>query len=128
MGNAASTTDQAYCAFCDWLDSRHKEIMDAENEALACVDARDADKFRLKMRKKAELLRDLPNGAEPLLAALDSDTGSAIAKRLRRFASSAGHSLDLDSVFYMSALLYNDDHKKGEPDNLQLYIEELRKS
>jgi hypothetical protein len=41
------------------------------------------------------------------------------------FSKNAQTALRLDSVFYMSALLYPGDHQKGEPDNLEKLIASL---
>ena len=37
-------------------------------------------------------------------------------------------SLDIGSVFYMSALLYPDDHKPGEPNALESWLAELERA
>jgi len=49
----------------------------------------------------------------------------AIREGLKRFADSADNALSLDSVFYMSALLYPEDYHEGEANDLELFAEEL---
>ena len=46
--------------------------------------------------------------------------------RLHRFSASARNALRIGSIFYMSALLYPEDHKPGQPDDLQVFIRRLR--
>lgn len=79
------------------------------------------------MCEKAELLIALSDEAKPLLASLPGEARFNLALALERFSGSARNAIQLNSVFYMSALLYPDDHKKGEPDNLQLFIERVER-
>lgn len=46
--------------------------------------------------------------------------------RLARFTASAENALALDSVFYMSALLFPDEYRDGEPNDLELFRDEIR--
>jgi len=52
--------------------------------------------------------------------------GAEISTRLEQFSMSAGAALRIGSVFFMTALLYPEDHKPGEPNDLETYISELR--
>jgi hypothetical protein len=63
---------------------------------------------------------------EEILQQLAEDAARAIQEGLRRFARSAGTALSLNSVFYMSALLYPEDYCEGEPNDLEAFLEELR--
>ena len=65
--------------------------------------------------------------AKPLLEPLPGETRFNYALALEGFSASARMSLRLNSVFYMSALLYPDDHKPGQPDNLTLCIDRMEK-
>lgn len=93
-----------------------KELYDNNNETA----------YRDLMRRRAELLRSLPERAtglpQPLRAAADFPS---VLETLRGFAQNADNALRLDSIFYMSALLYPDEHTPGEPNNLELLIREL---
>lgn len=120
------TPDQApLTAVIAWLRTRHGEIMAAEREALARMEAGDIPAYTAKMHAKAESLAALARDAAPRLAALPEPLRDRLAAALKRFSQSAGMALRLDSVFYMSALLYPDEHKPGEPDNLALFIDRL---
>lgn len=107
--------------FTDWLESRHSEIMGRERQALELMAKGDIAGYRAQMRAKAELLAGLADAA---VKAGYADS-KALAQ-LRQFSASAATALDLGSVFYMSALLYPDEHKAGKPDNLQKLIATLK--
>lgn len=115
-------------SFLQWLEEAHKQIMDSEGQALALLANDDASGYREKMREKAELLSTLYKRADPHLLTLPEDRRGPVARALRQFSASAATALDLGSVFYMSALLYRDDHRKGEPDNLQILIDSIRQT
>ncbi len=76
--------------------------------------------YRDLMRRRAELLRSLPGKAAALPAALrEEDAFSRVLEALEGFAQGASNALRINSIFYMSALLYPDEHKPGEPNNLE---------
>ncbi len=109
------TPDQtALTAAIAWLRARHADIMTTEREALALMEAGDIPGYTAKMRAKAESLAALAKDAAPRLDALPEPLRDRLAAALR-----------LDSVFFMSALLYPDEHKPGEPDNLALFIDQV---
>lgn len=109
-----------------WLEGQHKAIMACEQAALALLEKGDVDGYRAKMREKAQTLAKIAKEATTVLSDLPEPLRTNLEVKLSRFASSAETSLALDSVFYMSALLYPDDHKKGEPDNLAKLIQNLK--
>lgn len=120
------TPDQApLAAVIAWLRARHADIMATEREALALMEAGDIPGYTAKMRARAESLAALANDAAAPLAALPEPLRDRLAAALKRFSQSAAMALRLDSVFFMSALLYPDEHKPGEPDNLALFIDQL---
>ncbi len=93
-----------------------KELYDNNNEIA----------YRDLMHQRAELLRSLPERATELPQALRaSAVFPSVLETLRGFAQSADNALRLDSIFYMSALLYPDEHTPGDPNNLELLIREL---
>lgn len=114
-----------------WLWRRHAEVMAAEELALERLEAGDIRGHRRFMREKATLLATLADDAAAFLASagnLPPAMLNEIANALEPFASSARTGLSLDSIFYMSALLYRDDHKKGEPDTLSQRLDSLGRS
>jgi hypothetical protein len=91
------------------LESRAGERLHQDN---------DPERYHELMREKARVLADLPAVAEPVLQSEDPVLSERVAARLARFSQSANQALDLDSVFYMSALLYPEDHREGDPNDL----------
>ena len=110
-----------------WLRQRHTQVMQAEAQALQYLDANDTPGHNAAMRQKAELLASMADDAKPMLEFLSGELRFNVALALENFSASARTALRLDSIFYMGALLYPDDHRKGEPDNLILCIERMEK-
>lgn len=108
-----------------WLRQRHDVVMELEAAALACLNAGDTPGYTQGMHRKAESLAALAEDAKPLLAPLPGELCFNLALALENFAAGARTALRLNSVFYMSALLYPDDHKSGDPDNLTLCIDRI---
>ncbi len=110
-----------------FLEERAATVHALEAEAEALIhDKKDQAGYAAKMREKAELLADLAEDAEPLVNALEPVLAKAAGERLASFSGSAAMSLNVGSVFFMSALLYPDEHKPGEPNNLDKYAAEVR--
>ena len=124
---SANTNEQALANLIKWLRNRHAEVMAAESQALARIDAGDTPGHNAHMRLKAELLASMAEDAKPLLEPLPGEARFNYALALEGFSASARMSLRLNSVFYMSALLYPDDHKPGQPDNLTLCVDRMEK-
>ena len=124
---SANTHDQPLASLVLWLRNRHAEVMATEAQALARLDAGDTPGHNDLMRRKAELLAAMAEDAKPLLEPLPGETRFNYALALESFSASARMSLRLNSVFYMSALLYPDEHKPGQPDNLTLCIDRMEK-
>ena len=123
----ANTNDQPLSGLIIWLRNRHAEVMATEAQALARLDAGDTPGHNELMRRKAELLAAMAEDAKPLLEPLPGEARFNYALALEGFSASARMSLRLNSVFYMSALLYPDDHKPGKPDNLTLCTDSMEK-
>lgn len=91
-------------------------------------DNSDQEGYRQAMVSKAQLLANLARDATPKLMSVPISMRPAIEHRLDMFSQSAKRSLEIGSVFYMSALLYPDEHKPGEPNNLELWLVDLKRS
>ena len=117
-------------ALADFLDARASSVKAIEAEAEKILHGSgDQSGYAARMREKAELLAALAEDADALVTALeqaDPALGEAAGQRLEAFSGSAATALRVGSVFFMSALLYNDDHQPGEPNNLELYAREVR--
>lgn len=79
----------------------------------------DEKTYRLKLAEKTELLIGLPKALEYRLQELEPDLRSLLEKRLQRFFRNAAQAKRIDSVFYMSALLYPEDYKEGQRNDLE---------
>ena len=114
-------------ALADFLDERARAVKAIEAQAEEIIHVhKDQPGYQAKMREKAELLAALARDAAGLAAALPSPLAGAAGERLARFSESAGNALGIGSAFYMSALLYPDEHKPGEPNDLERYAAEVR--
>ncbi|MDR3358953.1 MAG: hypothetical protein LBN96_08950 [Desulfovibrio sp.] len=114
-------------ALANFLRERHSRVMALEAGAMRRVEAGDTQGYAAGMREKAELLSRLDEDAKPLLTPLPGELRFRLALALDRFASGARTALRLNSVFYMSALLYPDEHKEGMQDNLMAFIGRLER-
>ncbi|MHC1700949.1 MAG: hypothetical protein AB9900_08215 [Humidesulfovibrio sp.] len=117
----------AASVLADFLEQRAKAVRTIEAEAEALIHGQgDQAGYVAKMRAKAMLLADLAGDAQGLVLALEAKLAAAAAERLEEFSQSAANSLKVGSPFYMSALLYPDEHKPGEPNNLERFVDEVR--
>ncbi|OIQ51817.1 hypothetical protein BerOc1_00279 [Pseudodesulfovibrio hydrargyri] len=82
--------------------------------------------FQACLEKKAKLLAGLAENSWVLVERLSKNEADGVARRLEQFSMSASTALRLGSVFFMTALLYPEDHKPGEPNDLDAFIGELR--
>ena len=113
----------------DFLRERIRLVREAEESALHQMHSKgDETGYRGGMRRRAELLAAMSADAIPFLDAVAAERRPMIEHRLDMFSQSARRSLDIGSVFYMSALLYPDDHKPGEPNTLEAWLTELERS
>lgn len=120
-------TSNPAAALADFLDERARSVRVIEAEAEALIHGKqDQAGYAARMREKAELLAGLAEAAHELLDALPEKRADAAAARLEQFSGSAAMSLKVGSVFFMSALLYPEDHKPGQPNDLERFAAEVR--
>lgn len=113
-------------SFALWLSERRDFLRNLEKEAARVLEEdADTDKYRALMCQKAWFLEAFPEEAKKCLHGVAGDASSLITQRLERFSRSASRALELDSVFFMYALLYPEDHKKGEPNDLDILVAEV---
>jgi len=95
------------------LEAEGKEALHGRGDTIA---------HREKMLEKCELLADLPENLQDVLGAeASSPDGQRLLRGAEGFARRANQALDLESIFYMSALLYPDDYQDGEPNDLERF-------
>jgi hypothetical protein len=112
----------------DMLRGVAEKIRSLEAEAQrALLTNDDAVTHRKKLQEKTMLLIDLPDMMEPLLDEAPAAAAREIRAGVNNFARRAGQAMGLSSIFYMSALLYPDDYKEGDRNDLEKYIDQLQK-
>lgn len=109
-----------------FLEEKADRVRQLEAEGDAVLESEGQRSFQIKLEEKAELLAALGEKAWKLTEAVEGDLGKEIARKLDQFSMSASTALRIGSVFFMTALLYPEDHKPGEPNDLDVYIEELK--
>lgn len=118
--------DDRIKTLADMLRGVAQEVRTLEGEAQTLLHERnDPQGYRAKMVEKASLLAELADQAAKPLAALPPDLAKPLRERIARFSRSAATALDIGSVFFMSALLYPEEHKPGEPNDLETFVETI---
>jgi len=95
-----------------------------EAAAMEALGRGDTALHRENMMEKCEILQDLPDLADPYLDGADALTRK-LKNGLAGFSHRAGQALDLESIFYMSALLYPEDYQEGEVNDLERFLGEF---
>lgn len=115
-------------AFLNFLREQVQRISELETTAQNRLHDGDEAAYRDGMKARAELLANIAANAAPHLDCLPPEIRPMVEHRLDMFAQSARRGLDIGSVFYMSALLYPDDHQPGQPNNLERWLAELERN
>lgn len=111
--------------FKAFLQKYHDDVMGCEARANAALKEGKSDVYTECMKEKAQKMCDINTAAAPYLQKLPADLAGECGHTLHRFHASANNGLRLNSPFYWSALLWNDDYKPGDTDNFQLFINSL---
>lgn len=96
-----------------------------ETEARAAIEGGDEARYRQLYAEKVDILLGLPDLMEPHLAGLPEPLAEQLADEAEGFAVRAGRAKSLNSIFYMYALLYPDDYRDGDPNDLERFIDRL---
>jgi hypothetical protein len=110
----------------DYLEHISADVKRIEADGESALAEGGQTAFQACLEKKAKLLAGLAENAWVLVERLSNVEADGVARRLEQFSMSASTALRLGSVFFMTALLYPEDHQPGEPNDLDAYIEELR--
>ena len=109
------------------LQSAAETIRRIEGEAREALFTRDdPETHREKLQEKTMLLMELPDLAGPYYDGMAQDVRAEFETGLNSFAMKAAQALELSSIFYMSALLYPEDYKEGDRNDLESFIDRLR--
>jgi len=102
------------------LRSAGEAVRDIEKRAHDALHGRgDEAGYRKLMREKCDILMGLPEAGTALLAGAKGAVFDDLRAELASLASRAGQAVKIGSVFYMAALLYPDDYKDGDPNDLE---------
>ncbi|CCH47332.1 hypothetical protein [Pseudodesulfovibrio piezophilus] len=110
----------------EFLAQQATLVHDLEKEGEALLAEKGQRAFQVKLEEKAEILAALGEKAWPLTEAVDGELGKDIARKLEQFSMSASTALRIGSVFFMTALLYPEDHISGGPNDLDILVRELK--
>ncbi|KHK00822.1 hypothetical protein [Desulfovibrio sp. TomC] len=83
----------------------------------------DTAGHRRLLTEKCLILEALPEEAAAGLDGSATPEAVAFTAGLEDFARRAGLALQLESIFFMGALLYPDDYQDGEPNDLERFLE-----
>lgn len=119
--------NQALEELISYLEDTAAKVRRLEAEGDEVIQAEGQNAFQAKLEQKAQLLAGLGEKAQKLVDAVGGDLGHEIAQRLDQFSMSAGTALRIGSVFFMTALLYPEDHQPDEPNDLERFIGELKR-
>ncbi|MBU1247779.1 MAG: hypothetical protein KKB70_03700 [Proteobacteria bacterium] len=109
-------------ALADWIDEAAITVHRIEAEAEALLQgSRGQAGYVEKMREKALFLSELADEGRELAAGWPE-----VIERLELFSKSAATSLSVGSVFFMSALLYPEDHVSGQGNNLDALVKMVK--
>ncbi len=111
--------------FKEFLTDFHTTVMSFEKKALEALDKGDTDTYKKYMLLKAEKMVVLEYEAHPYLKTASEAVKSYATKVVKSFSADAKLSLKMDSPFYWSALLWEEDAKPGDPDCLETFIKGL---
>lgn len=98
-----------------------------EEARRALYDRGDEARYRGLMRDKALSLLEFPDIIEAELTRLPAARAAAIRHQVGAFAYGAEKALRIDSVFYMAALLYPEDYREGEDNDLEVFLHCLQR-
>lgn len=100
-----------------------RTIRDVEKAALQALhEGNDEASYRAGMLEKCRLLSGLPEAVSDFLMDADGPEAEAFATGLEDFARKAAQAMSLNSVFYMSALLYPEEYADGDPNDLEAFL------
>lgn len=117
-----------YELLADWLDSEAAEVRALEKRAYSALyDDKDEPVYRELMRMKAVRLADLAANSTSYLQNIDEHDHGTISGRIERFSASASKSLEIGSIFFMSALLYPEGYSDGENNDLENFADMVRR-
>ena len=103
-----------------------KQIRALEAEAAKAAEIGDKPAHRAHLTAKCLLLMDLPDKLKEEAPGLKDPEAKQFVAAAQGFARRAGQALDVDSVFYMYALLYPDDYQEGGLNDIERFVQDYQ--
>ncbi len=108
------------------LKSAAEKIRHLEHEAREALFLKDdSEAYGQKLQEKTMILMELPEMVSSFYEGMADDIRGEIETGLHSFAMRATQAWELSSIFYMSALLYPEDYREGDPNDFELFIDRL---
>jgi len=121
--NAPSEYKRSIKALHDRLLALAGEVRRIESQADRVLEEKyDLREYRSLLQKKAEILSSAPEELRRLIDDLPQPLKEKVAYQLRLFAGNAEQSLNVNSVFFMRQLLYPENYREGQDNDLEKFI------
>ncbi|GAB7079062.1 hypothetical protein [Megalodesulfovibrio paquesii] len=120
------TADTALTTALALLRQTATQVRTLESQARAALDnGYDTAAHAAALDAKCAALIDLPQTITPLLQDIPKQYAEMINDQVRSMAMRAKQARSVQSVFYKASLLYPDDYQDGQPNELELFIDQL---
>lgn len=116
-------TQQAPKNLREFLEQACATVHNWEAKGQEALAVNKVDDYRQCMLEKAKFLASLERQGQAFIPSLSAAQKAQVQDRLRAFSASAMNAISLNSVFYMSALLYPEDYVQGQPNDLDLFTQ-----
>ncbi len=125
--NTSEKSESTLDALKDTLAVQAEKIRELEKKADSILEGSyDLEQYRSLLEQKAQTLIALPEEAEPFLSRIPDQTRGSVEQRLNSFAHNAEQALSIGSVFFMRQLLYPEDYREGQANDLERFIQNLK--
>ena len=118
--------NQALMDLIEFLEKTSVDVNRLEADGETLIDTEGQRAFQIKLEEKAEILAALGEDAWKLTEKIEGELGKEISQKLEQFSMSASAALRIGSVFFMTALLYPENHKSGDLNDLEAFIVRLK--
>lgn len=112
----------------NWLIKKNQIVIQKELEAARFLEQGNTEAYVEALRQKAQFLATIADDVPQNDANLPANLAATVSRTVQGFAQGARAALSLNSSFYMSALLYPDEHVAGEPNNLTLLLQQVEQA
>jgi len=110
----------------DLLRQTAAQVCALEAQAQAALDnGYDTAAHAAALDEKCAVLLTLPDRMAPLLEGMQRHLAEMVQDQVHSMAARARQARTVNSVFYKASLLYPDEYVAGQPNELELFIEQL---